>query len=253
MLIYKIFRPAEWAALQSDGQTAGAPVDLEDGFIHFSSADQVVETAGKHFADADNLVLAAVDADRLGDELKWETSRGGALFPHLYRDLDVEDLTWAKPLPRMGDGHVFPEEISGFIDPTRPQFDTFKSLDRDHAIEMLNLVRLRDHAAYPTEHPLADEGLSGAEAYAHYGRETIPILERIGASIVWRGGFQSMLIGPDSETWDHMFIARYPSAHAFLDMVTDPDYQRAVVHRQAAVRSSRLIRTAPLDAGVSFG
>ena len=76
---------------------------------------------------------------------------------------------------------------------------------------------------------------------------------RLGGAILWRGQFQATLIGPDSERWDHAFIARYPSAHAFLAMVTDLGYRQAVIHRQAAVRTSRLIRCAPDKAGESFG
>lgn len=139
------------------------------------------------------------------------------------------------------------------IDPSRAQFDAFKSLPRDHPIEMLNLVRFRARAAYPADHALAGAGLTGAEAYARYGSETAPILARIGASIVWRGTFQTTLIGPDGETWDAMFVARYPDAHAFLEMVTDPTYRVAVLHRQAAVATSRLIRTAPAEPGAHFG
>ncbi|MCV6585993.1 MAG: DUF1330 domain-containing protein [Marinibacterium sp.] len=143
--------------------------------------------------------------------------------------------------------------MTDYIDPERAQFDTFKALDRDQPIEMLNLVRFRDVAAYPQDHALADAGLSGAEAYRNYGADTAPIIARLGASIVWRGAFQSVLIGPDGEAWDEIFVARYPTAHAFLDMVTDPDYQRAVVHRRAAVATSRLIRCGSLAPGKSFG
>ena len=143
--------------------------------------------------------------------------------------------------------------MSAFVDPTRAQFEMFKDLDRDHPIEMLNLVRFRDRADYPKDHPLANQNLSGAEAYAHYGTDTAPILEKVGGSILWRGSFQSVLIGPDNEAWDAVFIARYPTAHAFLQMVTDPDYRRAVVHRQAGVLTSRLIRCAPSDTGAHFG
>ncbi|MEX0328461.1 MAG: DUF1330 domain-containing protein [Ruegeria sp.] len=143
--------------------------------------------------------------------------------------------------------------MTGFIDPEREQFDAFKSLDRDHPIEMLNLVRFRDTAAYPAGHGLAKAGLTGAEAYRNYGRDTAPIIARLGASILWRGAFQTLLIGPDNETWDEIFVARYPTAHAFLEMVTDPVYQKAVVHRQAAVETSRLIRCAPGQSGTSFG
>lgn len=109
MLIYKIFRAEEWAKLRSDGQTAGAPIDLSDGYIHFSTAAQAAETAAKHFAGQENLFLIAVDADRLGADLKWEPSRGGALFPHLYREMRIADVHWAQPLPLVDGAHVFPE------------------------------------------------------------------------------------------------------------------------------------------------
>lgn len=143
--------------------------------------------------------------------------------------------------------------MSAHIDPTRAQFDAFKSLDRDHPVEMLNLVQFRSKAHYPDDHPLADVGLTGAEAYREYGKDTAPILEKVGGSILWRGGFQTTLIGPEDEAWDAMFIARYPNAGAFLQMVTDPDYQKAVVHRQAGVHTSRLIRCAPSEGGAAFG
>ena len=109
MLIYKIFRRVEWDPLESDGETAGAPIDLSDGFIHFSTAEQVAETAARHFRDEDDLVLAAVEAAPLGQELKWESSRGGALFPHLYRRLKLADVAWSAPLPLVDGLHVFPE------------------------------------------------------------------------------------------------------------------------------------------------
>ena len=112
MLIYKIFRTPEWAALDRNGETAGAPVDLADGFIHFSTADQAAETAAKHFAGQDDLILAALDADALGDALKWEPSRGGALFPHLYRMLKRDEVLWAVPLPLQDGAHVFPAEMT---------------------------------------------------------------------------------------------------------------------------------------------
>lgn len=143
--------------------------------------------------------------------------------------------------------------MSRYVDPERAQFDAFKDLDRDHPIEMLNLVKFRDNAAYPADHALAGTGLSGAEAYARYGTETAPIIARIGAEIAWRGTFQTVLIGPGDEAWDEVFVARYPNAHAFLEMVTDPVYKKAVVHRQAAVETSRLIRCAPAASGSSFG
>lgn len=140
-----------------------------------------------------------------------------------------------------------------FVDPQRAQFEAFKALDRDHTIDMLNLVRFRAEAAYPRDHEHADSRLSGAEAYKLYGEKSGPIFARVGGEIIWRGQMQSMLIGPDDVTWDLTFIATYPTAHAFLDMVSDPDYQRAVVHRQAAVETSRLVRFRPGDTGATFG
>lgn len=252
MLIYKIFRAPEWQALVAEGHSTGAPIDVSDGFIHFSTAAQVVETAAKHFTGADALYLAGLDSDALGEKLVWEPSRGGALFPHLYRSLQLEDVLWSKPLPLWQGQHVFPEEIDGHIDPARAQFDGFKALDRDPPIDMLNLVRLRPDAAYPEGHALAGAGLSGADAYARYGADTAPVFAGLGGTIVWRGRFETTLIGPANERWDHAFVARYPSAHAFLSMVTDDAYRQAVAHRQAAVASSRLIRCAPLATGGAF-
>ena len=109
-LIYKIVPRTLWREAEARGTFAGAPVDLADGYIHFSTAAQVRETAAKHFSGQDDLVLAAVDAGGLGAALKWEASRGGALFPHLYAALDPAAALWVKPLPPGEDGaHVFPE------------------------------------------------------------------------------------------------------------------------------------------------
>jgi uncharacterized protein (DUF952 family) len=109
MLIFKIFRRPEWNHLRDAGETAGAPIDLADGYVHFSTAAQVAETAAKYFADQTDLVLVAVEADALGDALKWEASRGGALFPHLYRKMRLSDVLWDKALPLGATGHIFPE------------------------------------------------------------------------------------------------------------------------------------------------
>ncbi|MCR8723154.1 DUF952 domain-containing protein [Frigidibacter sp. ROC022] len=111
MPIYKIFRTPEWEQLRQAGSTTGAPVDVADGFVHFSAADQLRETAAKWFAGADGLWLLACDPETLGAALKWEVSRGGALFPHLYRPLLISDLLWSRPLPLGDAGHVFPPEI----------------------------------------------------------------------------------------------------------------------------------------------
>jgi len=110
-MIYKIFRPDEWARLQTDGETDGAPIDVKDGYIHFSTGQKVRETAEKHFAGADGLVLVAVDEKTLGSALKWEASRGGALFPHLYRPLTTADVVSVYRIDRDGPRHVFPEGV----------------------------------------------------------------------------------------------------------------------------------------------
>ena len=111
MLIFKIFHRAEWDALRLAGSSLGAPIDLADGLIHFSGQAQLAETAAKYFADHSDLVLVACDAARLGPALKWETSRGGALFPHLYRALDLADVVWDKSLPLGATGHIFSEGV----------------------------------------------------------------------------------------------------------------------------------------------
>lgn len=111
MLIYKIFHASEWAQLQAEGETSGAPVDIADGYIHFSTAAQARDTAAKHFAGEDDLVLLALDSEALGDALRWEPSRGGALFPHLYRPLRLDDVLWQQPLPRADGIHQFPPEM----------------------------------------------------------------------------------------------------------------------------------------------
>lgn len=138
--------------------------------------------------------------------------------------------------------------MSGHVDPTRERFGAFRALDEEGPIHMLNLVRLREVAAYPD-----GREASGAQAYKAYGRESAPIFARVGGRIVWSGDFRLMLIGPEEERWDHCFIAEYPGAAAFVEMVKDPDYQKAVVHRQAAVLDSRLVRLAPKKPGGGFG
>ena len=108
-VIYKICPAPLWRAAERIGVFHGSEVDRRDGFIHFSSADQVVETAGKHFAGQDGLLLVRIDAAKLGDRLKWEPSRGGALFPHLYGDLELTAVMRVEPLSLGPDGrHVFP-------------------------------------------------------------------------------------------------------------------------------------------------
>ena len=108
-LIYKILPDSLWKAALSSGCFAGAAIDLADGFIHFSTASQVEETARRHFDGQAGLVLVAIESERLFPALKWEPSRGGDLFPHLYSPLDPALMRWVKPLPWDGKAHVFPE------------------------------------------------------------------------------------------------------------------------------------------------
>lgn len=111
-LIYKISPGKDWQQAEARGRFSGAPVDLADGFIHFSAADQVRETAAKHFAGQEGLVLVAIEAEALGEGLKWEPSRGGALFPHLYGELDMSAVRWVRELPLGADGaHLLPEGL----------------------------------------------------------------------------------------------------------------------------------------------
>jgi uncharacterized protein (DUF952 family) len=112
-MIYKILRAEELAAFVGAGRTDGAAVDLADGYVHFSTAAQAAETAAKHFAGADGLWLVACAPGPMGDALRWEPSRGGALFPHLHRALTRADVAWIRPLPLGPDGaHVFPEGMA---------------------------------------------------------------------------------------------------------------------------------------------
>lgn len=111
MVIYKILRRPEWDAFRAAGETLGAPIDLTDGYIHFSTAAQVAETAAKWFGTESDLVLLAVNADQLGAALKWEPARNGQLFPHLYRPLSLSDVVWDKSLPLGATGHIFPEGL----------------------------------------------------------------------------------------------------------------------------------------------
>lgn len=107
--IYKIMAATEWAAARAAGVYEGSAHDRRDGFIHFSTAAQAAETAAKHFAGQDGLVLLAVDATTLGEALKWEPSRGGALFPHLYGSLPVAAVVAIDELALDDSGsHRFP-------------------------------------------------------------------------------------------------------------------------------------------------
>jgi uncharacterized protein (DUF952 family) len=108
MVVYKIVATEEWAKAQAAGVFTGAAIDRADSFIHFSTAEQAPETASKWFAGRGDLTVVAIDADALGDALRWEPSRGGALFPHLYGPLPMSAVVWSRPLPLGADGrHAF--------------------------------------------------------------------------------------------------------------------------------------------------
>jgi len=107
--VYKIVDRDSWDAARAEGVYRGAPVDLADGFIHLSARNQVMETARRHFREMEGLLLVAFRSESLGADLKWEKSRGGDLFPHLYADLPTDAAVWVKPLPLSPAGHIFPE------------------------------------------------------------------------------------------------------------------------------------------------
>jgi uncharacterized protein (DUF952 family) len=110
MIVLKICPAEDWRAAEAEGAFAGSDVDAADGFIHLSTWDQVAETAAKHYAGQEGLVLVSVAADRLGEALKWEESRGGDLFPHLYGPLPLSAVVAIDPLPLGSDGrHRFPD------------------------------------------------------------------------------------------------------------------------------------------------
>lgn len=138
--------------------------------------------------------------------------------------------------------------MNGYIDPTREQFGAMMALPDEGPIHMLNLIRLREKAVY-------DDGraATGEEAYRAYGKASGPIFAGVGGQIAHAWDPKLTLIGPDTEAWDIAFIAEYPNAAAFANMVKDPAYQAIVFHRQAAVADSRLIRLNPQEAGAVFG
>ena len=140
-----------------------------------------------------------------------------------------------------------------YIDPSRANFEAFKDLPRDEPIHMLNLLQYRELAEYPAGHANADKGWSGRRAYEEYGKTSGPIFRRVGGRIVWRGAFQAIVTGPEEMRWDDGFVAEYPNAAAFFEMIKDPEYQQAVVNRTAALVDSRLVRFKPGAGGEGFG
>jgi uncharacterized protein (DUF1330 family) len=140
-----------------------------------------------------------------------------------------------------------------YVDPTREQFKAIFGLPADRPVHMINLLRFRGFAAYRASDPEANESpVAGAEAYRRYGAGAAPHFAAVGGKQLWIGAPELMLIGPQDERWDLAFVAYYPSAQAFVDMLRNPDYQRATRHRTAAVADSRLIRCAGLEAGIGF-
>ena len=126
-------------------------------------------------------------------------------------------------------------------------YKSFKNIKDDRRLHMLNLIKLKEEAIYPN-------GIitTGFEAYMRYGKESEPVFKRLGGSIVWRGDMLIGLIGPADERWDICFIAEYPTVESFILMQRDKTYQKAVLHRQIAVKTSRLIRMAPKKTGENF-
>lgn len=130
---------------------------------------------------------------------------------------------------------------------SKETWELFKADQRTGPVHMLNLIRLREKAAYPDGRPL-----TGVEAYKCYSDTSAPVFQELGGKVVWRGSFELMMVGPQSETWDISFIAEYPSVQVFLDMMKNPTYREAMTHRQAGVLNSRLIRFGADINGASF-
>ena len=141
---------------------------------------------------------------------------------------------------------------SSYIDPSPANFQAFKDLPRDEPIHMLNLLEYREQAEYPEGHEHVGKGWSGRRAYEEYGKTSGPIFRRVGGTMVWRGSFQTMVTGPDAKRWHDGFVAQYPNAGAFFEMIKDPEYQQAVVNRTAALVDSLLMRFEPGEAGEGF-
>ena len=129
----------------------------------------------------------------------------------------------------------------------RDTYKSFKNIKDDRRLHMLNLIKLKEEAIYP-------DGIitTASEAYMRYRKESEPVFKRVGGLIVWRGDMLIGLIGPADEKWDICFIAEYPTVESFVLMQRDKTYQNAVLHRQIAVKTSRLIRMAPKKTGENF-
>lgn len=144
-------------------------------------------------------------------------------------------------------GDLKMEERRLFTSFSKDTWDQFKVDQRLGPLHMLNLIRLRENAEYPDNH-----ASSGAEAYKTYSDISAPVFHSLGGKIIWRGGYELMVVGPQTEVWDIAFIAEYPSVAAFIDMMKNPTYREAMTHRQAAVLDSRLVRFSSPGHGTSF-
>lgn len=140
-----------------------------------------------------------------------------------------------------------------FVDPTREQFKALFGLSLTQPVVMLNLIRFREYAQYkPSDPEAAQKLVSGREAYGRYSSESAPLYKSAGGRQLWVGTSQLVLVGPQDEQWDLVFLAYYPSAQAFIDMVKSPAYQQATRHRTAGVSEARLVRCAELPPGDGF-
>ena len=141
----------------------------------------------------------------------------------------------------------------GTVNPTREQFKAIFGLPLDEPVAMLNLLRFRETAAYrPEDSEHGGLAVTGSEAYRRYSDAAAPIFARVGGTQLWIGRPELTLIGSAEEAWDLAFVARYPTAQSFVDMLRDPDYQLATRHRTAATADSRLIRCKCLKPGTTF-
>ncbi len=132
--------------------------------------------------------------------------------------------------------------MTAYVDPDRANWQAFKDLPRDRPIHMLNLIKFRDLAQYPADHPNHGKGLTGAQAYEIYRAGFQKLVAEDGAAMVWEAPMECVVTGPAGE-WDEAFVMGYPDSAAFMAMVKNADYIRDVVpHRTAAVADSRLIR-----------
>ncbi|GIT89512.1 DUF1330 domain-containing protein [Roseobacter sp. OBYS 0001] len=130
---------------------------------------------------------------------------------------------------------------------SKATWEEFKTDQQPGPIQLLNLIRLRDQAEY------SDGSVStGKSAYRRYSDISAPVFQSLGGTIVWRGGYELTMVGPKSEVWDITFVAEYPNVQAFMSMMKDPSYRDAMIHRQAAVMDSRLVRFRSSAAGQSF-